>query len=252
MFAELGIPWHCGIDGGPGNHLLSSQVQCVNALFPMVQDPQRIQRAFGEALDIDEVLAIEPGRYLTFEYIGPQDYFNEGAGGGRTRGAHCTSFDAAFRYRTSTGAEELALVEWKYTESYRTLRDPNPARDRVRLARYGDAYTDPTGPLRSELLDIGWMFDEPFYQLMRQQLLAWQLERDGVEGLEAVRVLHVLPPANLAYQQSLPRHQHRGLGTTVDEVWGRLLGATDRFQRIDPAVFLDETVTCNEYLERYA
>lgn len=33
--------------------------------------------------------------------------------------------------------------------------------------------------LRSELLDIEWMLDEPFYQLMRQQLLVWRLERDG-------------------------------------------------------------------------
>ena len=29
LFAVLGIPWHAGIGGGPGNHLLSSQVQCV-------------------------------------------------------------------------------------------------------------------------------------------------------------------------------------------------------------------------------
>src|SRR6476620_7758054 len=31
LFEELGIPWHCGIGNGPGNNLLSSQVQCVNA-----------------------------------------------------------------------------------------------------------------------------------------------------------------------------------------------------------------------------
>lgn len=73
LFAELGIPWHSGIDGGPGNHLLSSQVQCVNALGQMVADPGRIVAAFSPELDIAEVLEVEPGRYLTFEYIGPTD-----------------------------------------------------------------------------------------------------------------------------------------------------------------------------------
>src|SRR3546814_880824 len=31
-FRAAGIPWHDGIGDGPSNHLLSSQVQCVNAL----------------------------------------------------------------------------------------------------------------------------------------------------------------------------------------------------------------------------
>src|SRR5450432_832390 len=39
LFVELRIPWHAGVDGGPSNHLLSSQVQCVNALGQMVTDP---------------------------------------------------------------------------------------------------------------------------------------------------------------------------------------------------------------------
>lgn len=66
LFADLGVPWHAGIGGGPSNHLLSSQVQCANALTQMVRDPERLKRAFGELLGIDEVLQIEPGRYLTF------------------------------------------------------------------------------------------------------------------------------------------------------------------------------------------
>ena len=59
---------------------------------------------------------------------------------------------------------------------------------------YGESYHAADGPLRSRLIDIEWMLDEPFYQLMRQQLLAWRLERDGAEGGNAVRVLHLLPP----------------------------------------------------------
>ena len=103
LFRELGIPWHAGVGDGPGNHLLSSQVQCVNALMAMVTDPHRITSAFGGVLDIGEVLEIEPGRFLTFEYNGPTDFFNESPGRPRVRGAKCTSVDAAFRYRTTAG-----------------------------------------------------------------------------------------------------------------------------------------------------
>lgn len=132
LFADLGIPWHAGVGDGPSNHLLSSQTQCVNALGQMVIDPSRLIRAFGSRLGTAEVLQIEPGRFLTFEYIGEKDYFNERARGPRVRGAHCTSVDAAFLHRTAAGVVELVLIEWKYTESYR-LRRPDPIKDKGSL-----------------------------------------------------------------------------------------------------------------------
>jgi hypothetical protein len=249
LFAELGIPWHAGIDGGPSNHLLSSQVQCVNALAQMVTDPGRIIRALGEVLGIDEVLVIEPGRYLTFEYIGPTDFFGEVPKGQRIRGAHCTSVDAAFLHRAADGLRELVLVEWKYTESYR-VRKPDPARDATRLGRYGAAVTDPDGPVRANVLAFEHLLDEPIYQLVRQQLLAHELERAGVA--DRVRVLHVLSPDNAEYQQSLARPEHRALGETVSEVWRRLLRRPDRFTSVDPALFLDPAITSREYVLRHA
>lgn len=250
MFRELGIPWHAGIDGGPSNHLLSSQVQCVNALGQMVSDKDRILAAFGDVLDIVEVLAIEPGRYLTFEYIGPVDFFNESPGAPRVRGAHCTSVDAAIKYRSSDGLVELALIEWKYTESY-PRRSPQLGKDRVRAGRYSTYVLDPQGPVGGDVLPFELLLDEPFYQLVRQQLLAHELEKIGAEGATRVRVLHVLPPDNEAYQQSLARPDHRELGPTVSDVWQRLLKRHDRFQTIDPAVFLNVEVTSREYGLRY-
>lgn len=251
LFAELGIPWHAGIDGGPSNHLLSSQVQCVNALMAMVQDPWRVVRAFGDLLGIDEVLAIEPGRFLTFEYIGPRDYFGEVPGGERVRGARCTSIDAAFLHRAADGAVELVLVEWKYTESYR-LRRPDPAKDAVRKQRYGLVVAHPDGPVRADVLPFELLLDEPIYQLVRQQLLAYALEQDHAEGADRVRVLHVLPPGNLEYRRSLHRPEHLAVGATVGEVWQRLLRRTDRFTSVNPAVFLDPKITSREYVLRYA
>ena len=251
LFAELGIPWHAGINGGPSNHLLSSQVQCVNALAQMITDPARILLAFGDLLAIEEVLEIEPGRFLTFEYIGPTDYFSEVPGGQRIRGAHCTSVDAAFLHRASDGVTELVLVEWKYTESYRR-RKPDPKKDATRLGRYGTAVADPSGPVRADVLPFELLLDEPLYQLVRQQLLADALERDGAEGAGRVRVVHVLPPANAAYQHSLARPEHRALGASVSEVWQKLLRDPDRFVSVDGKLFLDERITSREYVLRYS
>ncbi|MEJ7788006.1 MAG: hypothetical protein WKF96_24670, partial [Solirubrobacteraceae bacterium] len=66
------------------------------------------------------------------------------------------------------------------------------------------------------------LLDEPFYQLVRQQLLAHELEKICAEGADRVRVLHVLSPHNDAYQRSLARSEHRALGDSVSEVWQRL------------------------------
>jgi hypothetical protein len=249
LFDELGIPWHAGVDGGPSNHLLSSQVQCVNALGAMVHDPARIVAAFGSTVDVAEVLEIEPGRFLTFEYIGADDLLGEGVAGRRTRGANCTSVDAAFRYRTSCGRVELALVEWKYTESYTRRHDPG--RDAVREERYRRFYEHPGGPIRA-LPQFRFMLDEPFYQLMRQQLLAHELERTHAEGAAVVRVLHVLDPANAAYQRSIVEPAMKEFGDTVGEIWSYLLRAKSRFRHVDPRVFLDPAVTSEEYVARYS
>jgi hypothetical protein len=224
LFADAGIPWHAGVDGGPSNHLLSSQVQCANALGQMIDDPSRLVRAFGELLGIEDVLEIEPGRFLTFEYIGPTDFFGEVPTAERIRGAHCTSVDAAFLHRRRDGLRELVLVEWKYTESY-ALRRPDPDKDAVRRARYGVAWSAPDSPVRADLLPFDLVLDEPFYQLV--------------------------PPDNEAYQASLVRPEHRALGASVSEVWQRLLVGRDRFVSVDPAVFLDPEVTSAEYVSRY-
>ena len=251
LFADLGIPWHAAVDGGPSNHLLSSQVQCVNALGQMVTDPQPLRKAFGDLLGTAEVLQIEPGRYLTFEYIGPTDYFDEAPGGIRTRGAHCTSVDAAFLHRTHDDIVELVLIEWKYTESYR-VREPDARRDAVRSNRYWEAVRASDGPVRGNILAFEHLLDEPFYQLVRQQLLAHALERSGAEGASRVRLVHVLPADNEEYQASLARPEHRALGSSVSAVWGKLLRHEDRFLALDSALFLDREITSREYILRYA
>lgn len=248
LFAELGIPWHAGGAGGPSNHLLSSQVECVNALGQMVHDPERLRLAFTDVLGTADVVKIEPGRYLTFEYIGPTDYFNEASSAGRVRGAHCTSVDAAFLHRTRDGLVELVLLEWKYTESYRA-RPAEPARDQTRWQRYGAAWSDARGPILPAL-PFDQILQEPFYQLVRQHLLAHALEKDRAHGADRVRVVHVSPADNTAYLQSL-QPAHRALGDSVSDVWAKLMRYPDRFLSLDSALFLDEDITSPEYALRY-
>lgn len=141
-------------------------------------------------------------------------------------------------------------MEWKYTESY-ALRRPDPAKDLVRHGRYGAAWSAPDSPVRSDLLPFELILDEPFYQLVRQQLLAHELEKARAHDADRVRVLHVLAPGNHAYQASLVRPEHRALGSSVSEVWQRLVGECDRFMTVDPAVFLDPEITSEEYVSRY-
>lgn len=162
----------------------------------------------------------------------------------------CTSVDAAFVHRTIAGAVELVLVEWKYTESYRP-RKVQPAKDDERWSRYGTALTAADSPLRSDLLSFSNLLDEPFYQLMRQQLLAHELEKIGAYGADVVRVLHVRPSANTGYERSVQRPGQRALGDTVSGVWAQLLRSQDRYAALDSAVFLDPEITSAEYVSRY-
>lgn len=251
LFSASGIRWHRGVGRGPSNHLLSSQVQCVNALGAMAHDEARLQGAFGRVVDVAEVLPIEGDRLLTFEYVDETDVLGEGRGGRRQRGAQSTSVDAAFRYRTSDDRVELALVEWKYTEEYRRGRPFDPVSDATRKQRYHHLWAAPDGPLHTDVVPFDDLLVEPFYQLVRQQLLAHELEKRHEKDASVVRVLHVLPPANLAYQQSLTRPSHRVAGQTVDGVWLRMLKEPDRFRHVDPAVFLDPAVTSPEYRARH-
>jgi hypothetical protein len=248
VFAAKGIAWHAETALGPTNHLLSSQVQCVNALEPMAHDPARIVAAFGAVLPIGEPLPIEGDRYVTYEWIGEADYLGEADGGPRRRGTRVTSADAAIRYRTPSGSTEIALIEWKYVEDY---RGHELSRDRagIRPGRYRKLWDADDSPLRTDLIPYDDMFVEPFYQLMRQQLLAHEMERAGELGADVVRVLHVSPTDNEGLRGSLNRSSHLALGDDVFDVWRQLLRQPDRF------VSLDSRELCRtasaEYAARY-
>lgn len=249
-FATDRIAWHASVRGGPTTHLLSSQVQCVNALGQMVNDPARLKAAFTSVLDIGSIDLVNAS-HLTFEWVPAKDHLNESLTGKLRRGAGNTSVDAAFRFTTLQGASALALVEWKFTESYTRARRANASSDEIRRSRYLRLVRDPSGPIDPDLLPFEDLLDEPFYQLVRQQLLAHALEADVDEQADEVHVVHVVPPSNVAYQQSLVRDSHRQVGDSVDAVWTGLNRRPDRYHRLDPAVFLDPAITSADYVSRY-
>ncbi len=223
-FAQHKIVWH-----RMRHHLLSSQVSCVNFLMPLAGRPDILARLLETALQ--QPVEMEPiehadGKpvYVAFEYVGDRDYLNEAGGKEPTRGANCTSVDAAVRFR-SGGRSEILLIEWKYTEKYG--ENPLVRGNGTRSKRYADIAFEPDGPVRRvDGLKLEDLFCEPFYQFLRQQMLAYRMETHGCA--DRVRVLHVTPAANTYFERvTIPKLRARG--RTATEAWKSLLRDPDAF-----------------------
>jgi hypothetical protein len=211
----------------------SSQICCLNFLAPMRNDPEALARLVAAVLSIPEpeMLPVENGPdgrpwYVGFEWTGG-DYLNEANGSGsRTRGANVTSADAVVKYRLE-GCQETMLIEWKYTENYGRPIDPKG--NRTRVERYKDLAFAPNGPIRSDLgLSLTDFFYEPFYQLVRQQMLANEMEKAHEDGSERVRLLHVSPAANTGLK-AVTAPQLRHLADNACSAFARVLVKPDRF-----------------------
>ena len=222
------IQWHTH-----ANHALSSQVCCLNFLMPLARDHDRLARLVGSALDIDppELVDAKEGPdgepwFVAFEWNGGgHDYLNESLNGRLLkRGSNSTSADAAIRFR-SGGRIEILLIEWKYTETYGApiQAKGNPTRTK----RYENLTFAPNGPIKADQgLELADFFYEPFYQLLRQQMLAFQLEKAG--GFDCARVLHVSPRGNRRLHHVTSR-KLQPFGDDAFKVFRKLLVHPDRF-----------------------
>lgn len=231
-FAAQGIKWHDGQNGKPSNHLCDSQVCCVNFLFPSADKP----RALAEVLrpifpDLREVLPVEDEQCVAFEWIGQENYLGEKIprSGKRTRGANFTSADAAVLFERNDGKRQMVLIEWKYTESYRSvsLKVARSGTDRTEI--YKPLYLRDDCPLKKGLLPcFDSLFYEPFYQLMRQQLLAHEMEKAHELGADIVSVLHIAPARNTDFHR-ITSPELEKLGETATDVWTKLVRLEGRF-----------------------
>jgi len=202
LFKARKIQWHTYI-----GHGRSSQACCINFLAPMGRQPDILSHWIGSVLGIapPKMLPVETGLdgedwFVAFEYTGPGriDYLGEANGKVPQRGANATAADAAVAFERADGTREVILIEWKYTEEYRSHRlskDANGTRPR----RYRAIAFAPDGPIRSDLgLTLADFFYEPLYQLIRQQMLAFQIEKRPESGFDRARVLHLSPSGNHA------------------------------------------------------
>ncbi len=245
------IPWHDGLKGRhlPSNHLCCSQSCCVNFLFPLMKRPDLVKAIFShyypeiaEALPITGDKPLTDGTYpfIAFEWIGTRDYLREAKRKGmrRTRGANFTSADFAFRFRKNDGRIHLVLGEWKYTEDYGKNYKGSGRQGKARKSNYIDFFIDQEGSFkanydREELYDS--LFYEPFYQLMRLQLLAQEMEAHKEKEMDAdtVSALHICPEVNLEFRMNVTSDylKEKFPGKGVLEIWKYLVSG-DKFMSI--------------------
>ena len=234
-FSKYGIKWHDGHHDMPSNHLCDSQVCCVNFLYPFADKPQALRELLRPLFpDIALTLPIEAGKMVAMEWIGRENYLGEkvSRNGRRTRGANFTSADAAVKFERHDGQVQIVLIEWKYTESYSSASYKQSRSGTDRTAIYRHLYDRDDFPLRKDLLPgFDALFYEPFYQLMRQQLLANEMEKQRELDADIVSLLHICPAANADFQK-VTSPPLRELGDSVTGIWQRLQTRPDRFASV--------------------
>ena len=235
-FAAYEIKWHDGRRCRCSNHLCDSMVSCVNCLFPFAERPDALAALLQPVFpSIARVMPMErSGLWLAIEWIGLENYLGEVKRGDRdrTRGANFTSLDAAVRFEDTSGRTQIALIEWKYTESYAHSSKAEGKSGARRQAVYRDLVEAADGPVDTGRLP-GYLhlFYEPFYQMMRQQLLAHEMEKNRELGAEVVTVVHVCPRRNTDFQR-ITSPGLTPLGESSTEVWKSLLRRPDRFVEV--------------------
>lgn len=231
------IDWHTY-----AGHGCSSQACCVNFLLPMANKPALLSQW------VDHVLGLQGAKVqpienrageewsLAFEWFPPTDYLNEAdKNGKRPRGSNSTSVDAALRFEHD-GKRHLLLIEWKYIESYASRRFAKEiAGDATRDKRYANIWKRPNGPIRADApLTLQDFYLNPWYQLLRQQMLAYHTEIDPFSGYDRVTVLHISPGGNDALKAVNGAAFQDFEGATLFEVFSNLLDTRlrDRFRSI--------------------
>ena len=211
FFARRGIKWwkssRSGDDmksDGPTRNMASSQVACVNFLLPLAGIPGALLSVL-RALDGDVAGVVNISHEgnesdVEFEWNG----LGRALEGGTTRGAQNTSIDAFLVAVTTEGRRRAYLLEWKYVEQYLSTRPHfmgEGTRGDTRRGRYAERYRAPFSSFNLDVVpDLDEFLYEPFYQIMRQRLLADRMVQDCELGIDEAKVVVVVPQENWAYR----------------------------------------------------
>lgn len=158
--------------------------------------------------------------------MGLDNYLNESDSPSRPRrrGQYTTSADLLIAYEDQEGLRHGLLLESKYGEHYETAKWVTD-----RASRYSAAFNMKDSPIDSSCVSLESLLIEPFYQHLRQQLLARAMERAHELGFVTVSVLHVSPASNQAYHKLITPPELAGRGTSVSNVWQSLLSRWGRY-----------------------
>ncbi len=223
-------------------NLKSSQVCCFIFLYPLKTNPKRAVKALSAVLP-----GVKSLEWIEFEYVGGEhdkelaEYLGESGG---KRGANRTSIDAAICWKDSENRKILSLIEWKYTEAElgtcggysssgnddagKAFCRTNPLLSDVTRCyltqsrnnrRYWEHLTE-AGLSTEKLKTIpGCPFRGPFYQLMRQFLVAGFLRK--ISDYDKVEVVLVEFRGNDALMKT--GKELAPLGKDVVEAWNRVI-----------------------------
>lgn len=246
-FKHNRIVWWPG-DANPSGHMLSSQISCLNHLFILRNDKEAALMILKSInADFVDVFPDFENGYIGFEVVSKHSYLGEVPKGKvQTRGANCTSVDAMMTGVLRNGKKLQVLIEWKYTELYPKTDKSKGSSGLTRKSRYDILIDHNDSPIK-RTVSIDNLYYEPFYQLMRQTLLAWQMTINKAAELNADDWLHldVIPQNNFNLLYVVPAP---GLiQTGIEEAWKSQLKNPEKYNIITPQQLLKPLLFLPQY-----
>lgn len=221
-FARNNISWWKGDE--PTGHLLSSQIACLNHLY-FIRQREDLATEILRKLDseVDKAIIVDDG-FVEFEFIGNKNYLHEKS---FTRGANCTSIDAVMIGVTKANKRKVYFIEWKYTESYQVENKYIPERAKI----YDHLIDAPDSPLIYGIPFEAYYY-EPFYQLMRQTLLAWECVKNRDHQIDDYLHVHVVPEENDELKEKITSPILKG--DNIHIAWKSALKDNSKFLSVSP------------------
>ena len=248
-FKENNIAWWeygGNSENEPTNHMVSSQVQCLNFLFALRNDKDavlKIAQLFDS--EINDVLPtiddIDNG-FIAFEFV--YDNANILGENNTERGKYCTSIDV-FIIGMRKDRKVLIPIEWKYTENYLDAKNKaqNNSKGKTRQSRYNHLIENSKQLKVLSNLPNSVYYFEPFYQLMRQTLLVEQMVLKGI----ADDFLHiiVIPFEN----EDFLSNNYSFTSDNFETTWRKSLYNQSKFKIIDSKRILKLIESLESYSE---
>ncbi|MDR2811034.1 MAG: hypothetical protein LBB84_10870 [Tannerellaceae bacterium] len=245
--------WKTDVDEDkmPTGHTLSSQIACINHLFPLRNDKDAVL-AIAQTIcpEIVDVMKIETDKYfpsyIAFEVVSDTDHLNETKDNQKfTRGKMCTSVDALIYAKHKDSRHIIIPIEWKYTENYHENGKPDKdysiedrrhekeGKGKERLLRYSDLITNSNQLKSLDKYKNSVYFFEPFYQLMRQTLWAEQMiagkATETIQADDFIHV-HVISKEN----DALLNYNYPVSNNSMEETWRKCLHNQEKYKIISP------------------